>query len=595
MRHTTRTAAALLFSAGLAIERTSAQNTFEITIPVPGLTNVAGGQPLPDGGFVFGGELDDGVVVVRTDSTGGVLWTRTLAEAASEEGIYSRSIAVCGDRIFMGGYAMGPGTATRDGIVHVLDLDGSVEGQRLIDVGGGSNAVHSIHGTANGALIAGRREGAGSYDMLLQQTDLNGNILNSWSYGSSGWDWAYEAIALSGGGMALVGYGDDVGGPAPSAYLVKTDAVGQELWARGLDGSSADEAYCVMEDATNGDLYIGGTSLGMGAPGMRGFISRFSTDGSHQWTRLIGNAFDVIGLVPLDGGGFAALLRAQNIAGGYGDYDALLLRFSADGMLLGNRLFGSVGTEYPVSLARRQDGGLLITSYTTGAVNGLHAVLTDAEGNGGCTGTSVAVEWAAYGPGLFDHTSTLQTGHSMASWITPAAQPTLSRQFVCCTYPVEASFAATAGDALAYTFSSTASGAGSASWSINGTTLTGDMVEYGFPSPGTYNVCLTVQGLCASDTDCQAITVVNTGVGEWERSPLRLFPNPARARLRIEAGDDERIRSVELLDARGRIVLSRSFSAAGFAVLDVSALAEGLHLVRVTTDAAVRTHGFVKE
>lgn len=85
--------------------------------------------------------------------------------------------------------------------------------------------------------------------MLLQQVDTDGNITGSWSYGSNGWDWAYEAVQLNNGHMAVVGYGDEVGGPAPSAYLVRTDAQGQELWARGVDGASADEAYTVMEDA----------------------------------------------------------------------------------------------------------------------------------------------------------------------------------------------------------------------------------------------------------------------------------------------------------------------------------------------------------
>lgn len=587
-----------LLTCGLlsALLPLSAQNTFEITIPVPGLTNVAGGHQLPDGGFVFGGELNDGLVVVRTDSTGAVLWTRALAESANEEGLYDRSIAVSGGRIFMGGYAMGPGTASRDGILHVLDLDGNVLGQRRIDVAGGSNAIHGMTGIADGALIAGRREGAGSYDMLLQRVDADGNVTGSWGYGSNDWDWAYEAIGLSGGGMAVVGYGDDVGGPAPSAYLVKTDAAGLELWARGLDGASADEAYCVLEDAATGDLYMGGTSLGMGAPGMRGFISKFNGDGTHQWTRVIGNAFDVIGLVA-DGSGLAALVRAQNIPGGAGNYDALLLRFNADGELLGNRLFGSTGSEYPVSLARTTGGALLITSFKSGGGgNAIHAVLTDAEGNGGCTGTTVQLDWSAYTPALFNHSSTAQSGSSMASWITPVTEPALTRQFVCCTYPVEASFTAVPGDGpLTWDFASTASGSGQLTWNIAGVVYNGPEATHTFSAPGQYQVCLTITGACATDTDCQAFTVVNTGIGEGDRAPIRLFPNPAHALLRIEAGEGERIRSVELLDARGRIVFSRFFSAAGFAVLDVSALAEGLHLVRVTTDAAVRTHGFVKE
>ncbi|HRD52980.1 MAG TPA: PKD domain-containing protein, partial [Flavobacteriales bacterium] len=537
----------VLFSIVLGSSLACAQNTFEITIPVPGLTNVAGGQPLSDGGFVFGGELNDGVVVVRTDSTGGVLWTRALAEAANEEGIYSRSIAVSGERIFMGGYAMGPGTATRDGIVHVLDLDGNVLGQRLIDVAGGSNAVHSMSGTDDGALIAGRREGAGSYDMLLQQMDIDGNITGSWSYGSTGWDWAYEAIALDGGGMAVVGYGDDVGGPAPSAYLVKTDAQGNELWARGLDGASADEAYCVLEDAVTGDLYMGGNSLGMGAPGMRGFISKFNGDGTHQWTRVVGNAFDVIGLAPLTGGGFAALVRAQNIAGGQGNYDALLLRFSADGELLGNRLYGSPGSEYPVSLARAAGGGFLITSFKSGGgSNAIHAVLTDATGMGGCTGTSVVVDWSAYTPALFNHSSTAQSGSSMSSWIAPGTQPSLTRQFVCCTYPVEATFTAAPGnDPLTWDFTSTSSGAGALTWNIAGVSSSGPEATHTFPATGQYQVCLTLTGVCDTDTECQSITVLNTGVEEGEVSRLRVAPNPASTELRVEAAGGERIRFVE--------------------------------------------------
>lgn len=560
----------------------SAQNTFEITIPVPGLTNVAGGHQLPDGGFVFGGELSDGLVVVRTDSTGAVLWTRTLAESANEEGIYDRSIAVSGDRIFMGGYAIGPGTASRDGILHVLDLKGNVLSQRLIDVAGGSNAVHTITGTADGALVAGRREGAGSYDMLLQQVDLDGDITGSWGYGSNDWDWAYEAIALANGDMALVGYGDGVGGPGPSAYLVRMDAQGNELWARGLDGASADEAYSVMEDPATGDLYIGGRTLGMGQGSVAGFISKFDAAGAHQWTRVIGNAFDVIGMVP-SGGRFAALLRAQNIAGGFGDYDELLVFFSGAGDLLGSRLFGTTASDYAVSLAATPGGGLLISSFRSGPA-AIRAVLTDHLGNGACTGTSVQVSWAPYTPAVFNHTSAVQSGSTMFSWITPSTQPSLTRQFVCCTYPVEASFEAQPGNALVYTFFNTSTSGGEASWSINGVPLNGDTVEFSFSAPGTYNVCLTVQGVCAVDTDCQTVNVATTGMTDHaDPTSFTLQPNPATDRVRLTSASP--LRRVELLDATGRVV--RTHAALGTTVLelDIATLRPGAFVLRAWTDA----------
>jgi hypothetical protein len=571
--------------ATLSLLALRAQNTFEITIPVPGLTNVAGGHQTSDGGFVFGGELTDGLVVVRTDSTGQVLWTRTLAEPVNDEGIYDRSIAVVYDLILMGGYAMGNNTAVRDGILHVLDLNGNVLHQRLNDVAFNSNAIHTLTATPQGALIAGRASGAGSYDMLLQRVDTDGVVLGSWSFGSTGWDWGYEAIACADGGMALVGYGDDVGGPAPSAYLVRTDAQGQELWARGIDGASADEGYCVREDSVSGDLYIGGRTLGMGSPGTRGFITKFDASGTHVWTRVVDNAFDVIGIVPIVNGRYAALLRAQNIAGGHGAYDPLVVLFNGQGSLLGNRLFGTAGDEYPVSLSPTSDGGMLITSLlasTSG--NRIHAVLTDGFGDGACTGITVQPGWTPYTPTIFNHTSALQTGHNPGLWPTPTTAPTLTRQFECCTYPVEASYTTQPGNALAYTFLNTSTGSGTASWSIEGGTYTGDTVFHSFSTPGTYTVCLTFTGVCATDTACQTIPVATIGIREMSASAgLQLWPQPATEQVRITSAQP--LQHLELLDVQGRVLSRVAVNGQRTFTLDLGGLPTGVHLLRATGPA----------
>ncbi|MBL7963134.1 MAG: T9SS type A sorting domain-containing protein [Flavobacteriales bacterium] len=573
----------------------TAQNTFEINLPVPGLTNVAGGHQLPDGGFVFGGELNDGVVLIRTDSTGGVLWTRTLAEASNDEGIYDRSIAVSGDRIFMGGYAMGPGTFTRDGILHVLDLNGNVINQHLIDVGGGSNAIHGMTGIPGGVLIAGRAPGAGSYDMLLQRTDMNGSVTGSWSYGSADWDWAYEAVRLSNGDMALVGYGDAVGGPAPSAYVVRTDSLGQELWALGIDGASADEGYTLMEDPSNGDLYIGGRTLGMGPPNVRGFITKLTATGVHQWTRVIDNAFDVIGITTIVPGRYAALLRAQNITGGYGNYDVLVLQFNASGDLLSNQLFGSTASEYPVSLSRTSSGGLLLTSLkTVGGINSFHVVLTDDMGNGGCTGISVLPQWFAHTPTLFPHSSTLQSGQNLSSWITPASQPAVARQFVCCTYPVVASFTTQAGDALGYTFYNTSTGGGTAIWSVEGAALTGDTLFYSFPGPGTYNVCLSVASVCDSDSTCTDLAVATIGITGLNAGALfSASPNPATDQLHIRSSAE--FTHIELLDAQGRRLRSLSLNGASTFHVSLEDIPQGVLFLRATGPVGVHTQRVVRQ
>lgn len=561
-----------------------AQNSFEIKITVPDLTNVAGGHELPDGSFVFGAELGDGVIVLRTDTSGEVLWTRALADAANDEGLYDHSIAVMNDRILMGGYAMGPNTSSRDGILHVLNMNGDVLYQRIIDVGFNSNAVHTLTGIGDGALIAGRASGAGSYDMLLERVDSNGTVLDSWSYGSAGWDWAYEAIRCFDGGMALVGYGDSLGGPAPNAYLVRTGAQGEELWARGVDGASADEGYTVTEDPVTGDLYIGGRTLGMGGPGLRGFITKFTSDGTHVWTRVINNAFDPIGITPLSNGRFAALLRAQNIPGGHGDYDALIVIFDGMGTLLGNHLFGTAASEYPVSLSRTSGGDLLITCLRSNP-GGIYAVLVNSNGIGGCTGTSVDVSWVVYSPTIIDHTSDLNNGYSAGDWSTGVTTPALTREFVCCAYPVNASFTMQpTGDPLTWDFTSTATGAGTLTWTIDGNSYSGPSAQHTFAQPGTYTACLGIEGLCATDDTCQTVSTNGDAVDERpENTGLRLWPQPASDYLQLSSNSP--MRAIELFDAAGRIVRHSAVNGQRFIQLDVQGSAPGAYLLRAWTDA----------
>lgn len=585
-----------LLIATLASFAIRAQNTFEITIPVPDLANAAGGCALPDGGFAFGGELSDGLVVIRTDSTGAVLWTRTLSEGGNDEGIYDNSFAVADDRIHIGGYAMGPNTASRDGILHILDLNGNVLHQRLIDVGFDSNAIHGLTVAGNDVLVAGRRAGAGSYDMLLQRMDSVGLVTGSWSYGTTGWDWAYEAIRCTDGGMALVGYGDDVGGPAPSAYLVRTDSLGQELWARGIDGASADEGYCVLEDTSSASFFVGGRTLGMGTPGTRGFITRFDASGGHVWTRVIGNAFDPIGIVPTGLGHYLALLRAENIAGGHGEYDALLLEFDIQGTLIGGTCFGTADDEYPISLERTPGGGLLITCLrAVPGDNGIYSILLDSTGSGACTGVPVSIAWSIHTPTIIVLTSTPGNGHNPSLWPTGTGTPSLTREFACCTYPVEASFTAQAtGDPLTWDLTSTSTGVGDLTWTIGGASFAGPTLQYTFASAGVYEVCLEIEGICATDTACQILNVGINGLDDLSvNARLRMWPQPATDLLHITS--DLSLRSVEILDGTGRMVRSHPANGDHALDVDVRPLPPGAYQLRALTDAGVLRRAWIKQ
>ena len=70
-------------------------------------------------------------------------------------------------------------------------------------------------------------------------------------------------------------------------------------------------------------------------------------------------------------------------------------------------------------------------------------------------------------------------------------------------------------------------------------------------------------------------SVINNGN---EQESISIYPNPAKNEVTIEAADY--IRSIELMDIQGRILLSKEANAKK-TVLPVSNLARGIYLVHV--------------
>jgi hypothetical protein len=93
----------------------------------------------------------------------------------------------------------------------------------------GDSEAYSLVQTGDGGYaLAGYTDasGAGGYDFWLVNTDSNGSIQRSQTYGGSSDDYAYSMVKTSDGGYALAGYTDSSGAGGFDFYLVKTDSSG---------------------------------------------------------------------------------------------------------------------------------------------------------------------------------------------------------------------------------------------------------------------------------------------------------------------------------------------------------------------------------
>ncbi|HRF81566.1 MAG TPA: hypothetical protein PL070_15930, partial [Flavobacteriales bacterium] len=223
---------------------TLAQEPFERILTMPGALYIAGVAKDADDHFLIASVNEGDIQVTRLSPLGDHVWTNKYP-LFTEDGLYGNGIAVGPEGILVAGYTMGIGTNARDGLLLRIALDGTLISAKRVDAGS-SNAFHYLKATSDGFIATGRSDAAGNqYDMTLAKLDVEGNILWQRSYGSVGWDWGYQATELADGGYAMVGYGDGLGtGFSPSGYLVRTDALGNELWARSISsGGGVDEAY----------------------------------------------------------------------------------------------------------------------------------------------------------------------------------------------------------------------------------------------------------------------------------------------------------------------------------------------------------------
>jgi len=107
-----------------------------------------------------------------------------------------------------------------------------------------------------------------------------------------------------------------------------------------------------------------------------------------------------------------------------------------------------------------------------------------------------------------------------------------------------------------------------------------------YADTGTYNVCMTVNDYCGSDAVC--MNVVITGLvgiaSNLELTEFNVFPNPASSSVTISSSD--MIKTVEIYDVTGRVILSIVDINSKEQLIEKGNLNEGLYFIRISTESS---------
>lgn len=337
-----------------------------------------GGYVLLGTTFSYGSE-NGNIWLLKTDSNGDTLWTKTIGDTTKGYAVIQTSD---------GGYALtgtqGPFSSYKSMLIKTNNqgdilwtkLYGDLKQFRAI----GLEQTDDGGFILSGYYFSGVTNIYSNQDIYLIKTDSLGNTLWSKTYGGSGLD-SGTAKKTSDGGYIISGQTTSFGN-AVQLWLIRTDDIGDTLWTRVI-GDTGNEQGRAIETSDNGFIIVGKkTEFSIGSPADV-WIVKTDFAGNILWTKTYGgNEHDAATSVEeTPDNGF--IIGARTQSHGNGETDYWLLRTDNLGDTLWTRTFGGELNEYPGECHQTTDGGYIFMGYSESFGNGNHdlwLIKLDADG-----------------------------------------------------------------------------------------------------------------------------------------------------------------------------------------------------------------------
>ena len=209
-------------------------------------------QQTEDGGYIIVGETwsfapgEPDVYLIKTYADGDKEWEKTFGGGSLQFG-YSVQQTEDGGYIVVGEtWSFAPGVAEPQNVYLIKTCaNGDKEWEKTfggtdVDVGLGVQQT-----TDGGYIITGltRSFGAGEPDVYLIKTYANGDKEWEKTLGGADDDFGRAVQQTTDGGYIIAGITDSFGAGSSDVYLIKTDVDGNELWSKAFGGSDRDSEH----------------------------------------------------------------------------------------------------------------------------------------------------------------------------------------------------------------------------------------------------------------------------------------------------------------------------------------------------------------
>ncbi|MFL3014234.1 MAG: Ig-like domain-containing protein [Candidatus Neomarinimicrobiota bacterium] len=345
---------------------------------------------LNDGGYLIAGNTSllgdnySNALLIKIDHTGKEKWKRDYTFSSVDRLNMVKELQ--DGSLIAAGFTMSSTNYSKDILVIKTDAQGNLEWQRSYGDTQDETANSIDISSDGGLIISGEviNENTGFSLCYLIKIDDEGELAWSNTFGGSLNDNGHSVISTNDAGFAITGMTRSLGDSNGDMWLIKVNANGQMEWERTYGGDYTEYGRTIQQTVDGGYIIIGQTeSFALGYNDA--YLIKTDAQGNEMWSQIFG------GQGTDQGRQVVSTLDEGYLISGYtdsfgtlGGFNFWLVKANSLGELEWQRFYGEQGDDRGLSGIQTSDGGYAIAGYTnsgTSSVSDILFIKTDNNGN----------------------------------------------------------------------------------------------------------------------------------------------------------------------------------------------------------------------